>query len=398
MSKRVCIVRQSYFPEEAHVRKNVDALVDAGYTVDVICLRAPGEAASEPYRGGTVRRLPLTHRRGSKLRYAFEYGAFFSMAFAVLTARSLRQRYDIVEVYNIPDVLVFAALPARLAGSKVVLYMFELTPEQAADEWGLPEQHRLIAILRWLEARATGFADRTVVVSPYDGDIIEQRSRPRREPTVVLNVPEERLFNARRSVQAVARNGVFRVFTHGSILRRYGIETLLAALPHMLEEIPTVEVTVLGEGEYRDELTQLAMRLGVSDRVRFPGWVPIEHVPAEIARADVCVVPAAVPWLLPNKLFEYVAMGKPVVAAASPSLSGVFSSDAVSYYWPGDARDLARHVIELYTDQSKAQRLASNALRTFEAYRWEHARRIYVGLHDELLVRERSPRPTEEVA
>jgi glycosyltransferase involved in cell wall biosynthesis len=397
VSKRVCIVRQSYFPEEAHVRKNADALADAGYAVDVICLRAPGEPARGRYRNGAVSRLPLTHRRGGKFRYAFEYAAFFLMAAIVLTGRSLRCRYDIVEVYNIPDALAFAALPAKLLGAKVIFYMFELVPEQVADEWGLPEDRGLVARLRWLERQAVRFADRVVVVSPYDRDIVTRRDAPRREPAVIVNAPETRLFNTRRSVQAVQPNGVFRIITHGAILRRYGIETLVRALPVLLERIPRVELTVLGEGEQRPALEALALELGVADCVRFPGWVPHENVPAEIARADVGVVPAAVPWLLPNKLFEYVAMGKPAVAAASPSLSAVFPRDAVAYFWPGDARDLARRVIELYEDPSRARRLAANALRAYEPYRWEAVRETYVALHDELLSA-RSGRRAEEAA
>jgi glycosyltransferase involved in cell wall biosynthesis len=131
--------------------------------------------------------------------------------------------------------------------------------------------------------------------------------------------------------------------------------------------------------------------------VRFPGWIAHEDVPAELAHADIGVVPASVPWLLPNKLFEYVAMGKPVVAAASPSLSAVFSNGCIAYFWPDDERDLARRIIELYEDQSRAQRLASNALRAFDAYRWERVRETYVGLHQELLTGN-PPRPSEEAA
>jgi glycosyltransferase involved in cell wall biosynthesis len=398
VSKRICIVRQSYFPEEAHVRKNVDALADAGFHVDVMCLRAPGEAARESYRGGTVCRLPLTHRRGGKTRYLLEYAAFFAMAALLLTMRSLRRRYDIVEVYNIPDALVFAALPAKLLGAKVVFYMFELMPEQAADEWRLPADHALVRRLRWLERRAVRFADRVIVVSPYDKEIVARRDAPQRELTVILNVPEERLFNARRSVQPVARNGVFRIITHGSLLRRYGIQTLVRALPRMMQEIPRVELCILGDGEYRGALEQLARELDVDACVRFPGWIAHEDVPAEIARADVGVVPASVPWLLPNKLFEYVAMGKPVVAAASPSLSAVFPNDALAYFWPDDERDLARRVIELYADQSKARLLASNALRAYEAYRWETIREVYVALHEELLTGTQRLRTGEEAA
>src|ERR1700730_5221725 len=111
----------NYFPEEAHVRKNAEALIAAGYEVDVICLRDRGEKAREAVKNARVHRLPLMHKRTSALRYIFEYAAFFAMASWLLTWLQLRRRYSIVEVYNVPDAIVFVALLPRLLGAKVVL-------------------------------------------------------------------------------------------------------------------------------------------------------------------------------------------------------------------------------------------------------------------------------------
>lgn len=385
MSKSVCIVRQSYFPAEAHVRKNVDALVDAGFRVDVVCLREEGARGREAYRGGTVYRLPLTHRRTGKTRYLFEYVAFFVMAFALLAYRSLRGRYDIVEVYNMPDFLVFSALPAKLRGSKVLLYMFELMPEHAGDQYALEDGHPLIRLLRWIERQSLRFADHVIVVSSYQKAVLLARTSPRAEPTVILNVPEEALFGPQHSSDGSASNEAFRVITHGSILRRYGIDTLIRATPHLLSEIPNLEVWILGEGEYRPVLQDLAKELGVHGHVRFIDWMPIEQVPGIIAQADLGVVPTSLPWLLTNKLFEYVAMDKAVVASASPSVSGIFPEEAIAYFWPNDERDLARRILELHADPTRAQRMARNARHLYEGYRWAAAKRTYVDLHEQML-------------
>jgi glycosyltransferase involved in cell wall biosynthesis len=380
MAGRICVIRQNYFPEEAHVRKNVDALVDAGFQVDVVCLRAPGERAREAYRGGRVYRLPLTHRRGGKLRYAFEYAAFFLMALGLLALLSLRRRYHAVEVYNVPDLLIFAALPARVRGARAVLYLFEMMPEQVRHEYGLGPSHPLYRLVLWLEGRSVRFADRVITVSPHQKQVVVERSRPRAEPALVLNVPDERLFVP----GAAPRHGAFRVMTHGSLLRRYGIQTLIRAVPLLQADIPNLEVWIVGEGEYRGALEALARQLGVEAHVRFIGWVPIERVPGYISQADVGLVPVSAPWLLPNKLFEYAAMGKPVVASATPALQAVFGADAVAYFQAGDEEDLARCIRGLHADPAAAARMAEAARAVATQYAWPAMRRAYVEVYEAL--------------
>lgn len=382
MAKRVCIVRQSYFPEEDHIRKNVEALTDAGFQVDVICLRAPGEAAREEYLGGTVTRLPLTHKRTTKIRYLFEYGSFLLMTFWLLAVRSIRSRYDIVELYNVPDLIVFAAIPAKLLGSKIVFFMFEMTPEQTGNNYGLGDDSRLIRFLRWAEGISVRFAHRVIFTSPYQRDLIVARSRPRSEPAVVMNVPEESIFST--SSTAYETDSVFRVITHGSILKRYGIQTLIRAVPLLTDRIPELEVTILGDGEYRDELEQVSAELGVTDHVRFLDSIPHKLVPDMIARADIGIVPMLIMSILPNKLFEYIAMQCPVVSSLSPSLTGLFDSNAIAYFTPDDEHDLARRILELHDDPARAERMARAAHEVYDRYRWENARHDYIGVHQAL--------------
>src|SRR5262245_31853116 len=95
---RIGIVRSFYYPHDPRVRREAEALVAAGHEVDVICLRQDGELASEVVRGVRILRLPLTHRRGSFRRYAFEYSASILLSSLMLVRQSLPRRYDIVQV------------------------------------------------------------------------------------------------------------------------------------------------------------------------------------------------------------------------------------------------------------------------------------------------------------
>jgi hypothetical protein len=63
----VCFVRHGIYPSEFSVRREVHALLDAGYSVHMICLRGQGEAARELVDGAHVRRSPLYDQRGKFL-------------------------------------------------------------------------------------------------------------------------------------------------------------------------------------------------------------------------------------------------------------------------------------------------------------------------------------------
>src|SRR6266508_6195268 len=93
----VCIVRHNYYPD-THVRRDAEALVQAGYDVSVIALRRPNQAARETLNGVDVHRMLVEHRRGSVLRYAWEYAAFAVLALLHVTLLHLRKRFRIVEV------------------------------------------------------------------------------------------------------------------------------------------------------------------------------------------------------------------------------------------------------------------------------------------------------------
>src|ERR1700674_1717066 len=116
------------------------------------------------------------HKRTSALRYVFEYAAFFAMASSLVAWLHLRRRYSIVEVYNVPDAIVFVALLPRLLGAKVVLYMFEATPEMYVDRFELRPGGLVEKLLRWQERVSMRLAERAIVQPPHDSEMSGERA------------------------------------------------------------------------------------------------------------------------------------------------------------------------------------------------------------------------------
>src|SRR5215470_19966550 len=74
--KRVAMVTYSPYPDDPRPRRSIDALRGEGMTVDLICLAQGNSQKRETSAGLTVLRVPMKHRRGGKLTYAWQYGSF----------------------------------------------------------------------------------------------------------------------------------------------------------------------------------------------------------------------------------------------------------------------------------------------------------------------------------
>ncbi len=111
----MCIVVQNFYEIDIRVRRKAEALVLAGYSVDVLALRFPNSTVDTMVINGVnVYTNSLGKRRGSKLRYAYEYAAFLAWVFFKLSRLMRRRKYYVVDVNNLPDFLIFAALYAKL--------------------------------------------------------------------------------------------------------------------------------------------------------------------------------------------------------------------------------------------------------------------------------------------
>ena len=88
---------------------------------------------------------------------------------------------------------------------------------------------------------------------------------------------------------------------------------------------------------------------------------------------------------LPNKLFEYLALGIPSVVSAHPTLKATFGDDCVRYFQPGDEKDLARQILELYHNPEKRAELVSHATELYRTYQWSSMKYEYLKVYEDVL-------------
>jgi glycosyltransferase involved in cell wall biosynthesis len=180
-----------------------------------------------------------------------------------------------------------------------------------------------------------------------------------------------------------------RMVTHGTIIKRYGHRQLIEAMPHVLKEIPDARLEILGKGEYRATLEEMVAASNLQQHITFGGFVPDDDLVNRLRQSHFGIVsleqnPEA-DLVHTHKMFEYIALGMPVVISRTSAVRAYFEENELAFYDPGDPKDLARVMVELARDPGRRHRLAANALRKLQWYSAAKQKRIYADRVDRLI-------------
>jgi glycosyltransferase involved in cell wall biosynthesis len=377
------MIVHAYYPlGETRVQREAEALVAAGYEVDVICLRNRGEPDRERIGGIQVHRLPVRLAKTSLARQFLSYLDFLARAAVRVAAIHRRRPYATVQAHNLPDFLVFAATVPKLRGVPVLLDLHDLMPEFLEGRFG---RKRGVAarLVRWQERLSCRFADHVITVSEHWRHALIERGVNPDKVSVVMNVADEEIFS--RPAPLRLDEPRMHLLYHGTITHRYGLDLAVRAVAAIRDEVPGLRLTILGQGDAIPDLEELCAHLGVAELVDIRSQVlPAEALPDLIADADLGVVPyrndAFTDGLLPTKLMEYAAMQLPCVAARTTAIARYFDDTLAAFFEPNDARDLARAIVELAHHPERRAELARGAVRFTERYNWKTIGRRYVEL------------------
>jgi glycosyltransferase involved in cell wall biosynthesis len=389
--RRVAIVVHAIYPGDPRVRRQSDALIDAGHEVDVFALRQPGEAADETDGARRIVRLPLNRLFTGFAGHLAEYAAFTAMAAWRLAREHRRRRYDLVQVATVPDFLGFAALPEKLGGVPLLLDLHEDMPEFFRDRFRAPPLRPLMPLVSGVARASAAVADELITVHEPLRELSIARGVPPGKITVVMNSADPRLFDpSRHPPREFMADGTLRLIHHSNLQRIYGLDRAiggLAALPADLEW----RLDVYGDGPWRGPIEAAIVGSGIAGRVTLHGRVPLDELPGLLASSDIGLVPSLPePYLqysLSTKLLEYAAMGVPVIASDLATFRHHFTDAALRFVPGNDPRALARAVTDLVADPDGAVALGLEARRQATAYDWEHQKARYLAVIDRLVER-----------
>jgi len=414
---RVCMFVHNPLLHDARVEREAAALADAGYEVRVLAARGAGTAPrerrdgfevervdSDPAPARALRRVLAARGRGGEIGTVAAplhggrpgiRGAAERLALrAHLTAELARYiRRAAAAAGRVParvwmahdlDALPAAWLAQRRHGGSLVYDSHELFSERIAVS------RAARPLWRALERRLAPRADAVITVG--DGVAAELARRNQiPPPAVVRNLPAVGSGDGGSPLRpALGLATECRVALYlGGLQPGRGLEALIDVAARLGEDRAVV---LMGPGHpaYVDRLRALAVRAGAGDRVHLAPAVPTEDVVRWAGGADVGLaliqnVSLSYFLALPNKLFEYVAAGLPVVASDFPELRAVvegFGLGAVCA--PDDPAAIAGAVGWVLDDPGRHERLRAAARDAARDLTWERESRVLVELVDGL--------------
>ncbi len=144
----------------------------------------------------------------------------------------------------------------------------------------------------------------------------------------------------------------------------HGLDRVIDAIAADGPEHPRV-LLVVGDGPARAGLEAQALALGIAQRVIFTGVVPRDAVPAYVSVFDVALQPAVVDYASPLKLFEYLALGRAIVAPDQPNIREILDDGVNALLFdPREPRALVDAIDRLTNDDPLREHLAAEAKAT----------------------------------
>ena len=385
----VLMIVHAYYEEDPRVRREAESLAASGRPVLVLGLRRLELPAEEVLQGVHVRRLDEQRHQGAGLgTYLREYLSFLIRSGWAAVKLHRRHRFGLVQVHSLPDFLVFAALPLRLVGVPVLLDLHEAMPEFFVTRFpraANPLSHRLLLLQ---ERLSIAFATHVLTVNEAFGDRLRELGVRDEKLSIVINSPR---FDAGAHPQRVFReDGMLKLVYAGALTPTYELDVTIRAIARVAAERPDLDVRLdlYGRGDSEDELRALAVDLGIRGRVTFHGRIPIDDVPAAVATADIGLAPTRLDrftaMTISGKIYEYAAMGKPVVASRLPLVERSFPDGTVAFYEPSDADGMARAIVALADDPFGRAAAIDGSQDVVRDAAWEREAQRYVAIVDGL--------------
>jgi glycosyltransferase involved in cell wall biosynthesis len=348
---RICLFASNDFAHDPRVARHAETLGKAGFEVTVVCTKSPSTSRFEKRSSYSISRVAV--------RMLQLFPVYFLLLGHWLAKQGRSINAD-AYVSNDLDTLLAGVLCAGF--SRILVYdAHELWPDQfvGANVFSSP----MIALLRIVESILVKRADAVITVNDFIASELAKRYGIRK-PSVVLNVPR------RETVKARSRREHCIVLYQGVYEPTRGLENVVRACPFLRRD---VKLILRGYGSIENELRRTAIGF---KNCYFEDPVPPDRLVRAASRADVGIVPYIATnannyYASPNKLFEYIQAGLPVVASDLPFLRKIITSNNLGYLFDPEDPESIADAINRATQKENLPMLRANVAKVQGRYSWD---------------------------
>jgi glycosyltransferase involved in cell wall biosynthesis len=385
----------------AHVRGLVRELHGLGHEVLLLAANSGGEpdraagfslnevpfagAALELYEALNVEQLCQENRLAKDLR-----NVLYALSLE-LQGRLLLEEFRPDLIYERYCLLSTAGLElARYFGVPFLLEVNAPLVLEQQKQRGLS----LPIVARAAERLALTGADHVIAVSTWLREYVTAEGVSADRVSVIPNAADPNLFHPRPGRSEIRRRlgwqDRFVIGFTGSMKSWHGVSTLLEALHHLGASESPFRVLLVGAGPELPGLRRQITEHHLDDCVHLTDAVPHARMPDMLDAMDVAVATYAADadaYFSPVKLFEYMAMARPVVAARVGQVSEIIEHGHTGWlYTPGDACELAGVIRTLQNDPDMCRTVGAAARRrVLSTYTWRHNALRVLGIAEELI-------------
>jgi glycosyltransferase involved in cell wall biosynthesis len=379
--RRVMHIWYADYPWDVRVQKVIVGLQQRSWSVDVVARNKRNLPDQETVDGVLIHRLRSIRFLGRSLNGLLSFPAFLNPRWIKHIWRIARQtKPDVILVRDLP--LAPAAIwVGRLLNTPVVLDMAEDYPGLLRVLWETKVAKPLDLLVR--NPTLASFVERWVL-RRVDGVVcvIEESAARVRS----LGVPEAKIAVVRNTPMTIDvpgnlrsnqdADGALLIAYLGLIERHRGVHDLVRAVAECRKRNWPVKLVVVGDGVGLPEIQALATELGVLGHgVELLGRLENRRALDVISKADVGAIPhvpcAAWNSTIPNKLFDYMSLGLPVLASDVPPVQRIVIQEACGVcYRSGDILDLMSKIEELRSHPARTRMAAAGMAAVAERYNW----------------------------
>jgi glycogen(starch) synthase len=279
------------------------------------------------------------------------------------------KEFDVIHAH---DWLTFrAGLRAKQqSGKPLIAHVHSIERDRAGGKYGNP-------MVREIEYMAFLTADRIIAVSGRVKKMIaEEYSIPEDKIEVVHNSIDQSFIqpldenNAYRYLEHMKKQGWKVVVNISRLTVQKGLPHFLRTAGQVAKFAPKTFFLIVGDGEQRDELIEIAAEQGIADRVIFAGFQRGKNWRDAYAVGDLFVMPSiSEPFGLTP--LEAIAYGTPVLISKQSGISEVLQNCLKVDFW--DEKEMANQIISLLHNPSLKNELHQNAYKEYERMSWNKA-------------------------
>lgn len=377
---KVGIVWQSEYPWDVRIDKMVRSMVKQGYDVSILATNKFNRNEKDTYLGCEVFRLPKSN---SKLKNKLINLPLFFNPYYISRIKNMiiEKNLDILIVRDLP--LMLAGKYAIKLSKKKVKLVFDMAEDYPAtfkvmDNKSLLEKLILknYKLAEVLEKKSINISDMIITVVEESAERVRNINNIK-NIIVISNTPDEVFYENYIDEDIISEfSKNFNIVYEGNFGKKRGIETSIDALQILNKKISNVKVVLVGgQDEEIEYIKEYARKKGVINNLICTGKVPYSDLAKYVNIADIGMVPHLkcdhTETTIPNKLFDYMALGKPVlVSNVTPLKRIVEETNSGKVFSWSDCNDFADKVIEIINNKDEYSINSMNAFK--EKYSWEY--------------------------